>query len=188
VASNSPQAVARMDARRARAASAVPWGTIESLGENLASDARIGWDPHDGADRVGRVDGSENGITIMLDEPRGQARRGRREGWRAAAGRTPARSAMLRGGAIDRIIGAVVIDRRFGAGVRRMACEPITAARLCRRLEGVRARQDEERAQTPPQDACCTAVEGRRFHDDRDDETLGTRSIRHKPPDNGSPG
>ncbi|NBU39721.1 MAG: hypothetical protein EBS51_02675 [Planctomycetia bacterium] len=167
-----PRAFTHTDARRSRAASAVPWRTIESLGENLASDDRIGWNPHDGAGRVSRVDGGENGISIVLDEPRGQARRGRGQGWRAAAGRPLAWSATLPGGVIDRGIGPVVIDRRFGGGVCRMPGEPITAARLRRRLEGDRAREGEQPADAPARDACCTAVVRRRRHDDRDDEAL----------------
>jgi len=181
VSSIFPRAITRTDARRSRAASAVPWGTIESLGENLASEERIGWNPHDGADRVGRIDGGENGIAIVLDKARGQARRGRGQGWRAAAGRPVAWSATLPGGMIDRGIGPVVIDRRFGAGVCRMPGEPITAARLRRRLEGNRAREGEQHTQAPARDACCTVVVRRRRHDDRDDEALGTRSTRIKP-------
>ncbi|HBB76001.1 MAG TPA: hypothetical protein DC048_16340 [Planctomycetaceae bacterium] len=77
VSSIFPRAFVRTDAPRARAASAVPGGTIESLGENLTSDERVGWNPHVGSDRVGRLDGGKNRIAFVLDERRGQARRSR---------------------------------------------------------------------------------------------------------------
>lgn len=170
-----PRAFVRTDAPRARAASAVPGGTIESLGENLTSDERVGWNPHVGADRVGRVDGGKNRIAFVLNERRGQARRGRGQGWHAAARSPLAWSATLPGGVIDRGTGPVMIDRRLGAGICRMAGEPITATRPRRRLVGDHAREGEQHTQAPARDACCTVVRRSR-HDDRDDEALGTRS------------